>query len=146
MKHGERIGHVGSLVETIPCADATRQLATTRPVVGMDVCVDDVGQAKTLGIRELNVGINIVGACIDSSACTDGPATEDVRGTAEIVVVVRSEDHCSTPGSSPAATGRPAARHSGNPSFRRRARLPLASSNSTARSAYTQYGPRQYAT
>ena len=41
-------------------------------------------------------------------------------------------------------SGGPAARHSGNPSVRRRARRPVRFSSSTARSAYTQYGPRQY--
>src|SRR5262245_50709583 len=106
MKRGERIGYVGRLVEAVLCADATCEFGTTRPVVGMNVRVDDVGQAKTLGVRELDAGIDIVGACIDDSARTDSAATEHVGGAAEIVVVVRSEDHCSTPGSSPAATGR----------------------------------------
>src|SRR5262245_3557556 len=125
-------------METVPRAGAACQLRSTRTVVGMDVRVDDVRQAKTLRLREVDVGIDIVGPCINNSACADSAAAEHIRGTAEIVVVVRSEDHCRTPGASPAATGRPAARHSGNPSCKRRARRPFAVSNSTARSAYTQ--------
>src|SRR4029450_2437470 len=82
----------------------------------------------------------------DDGALAERTAAEQVGCAAAIVVVVRSEDHCSIPGSSPAVTGRPAARHSGKPSFNRRARRPFASTNWTARSASTQYGPRQYAT
>ena len=76
VKRRERIAHLGGLVEAVLCADATGQLATTRPVVGMDVRVDDVGQTKALGVRELNVGIAIVGACVDNGARPDGPAAE----------------------------------------------------------------------
>ncbi len=43
----------------------------------------------------------------------------------------------------PTATGRPASRHSGIPSARRRASKPRARSRSTAWGASTQYGPRQ---
>src|SRR4029079_15678762 len=146
MKRGERIGHVGSFMNAILRPDAACEFRCAGTVVGMDVGIDDVRQAKTLRVCEFDVGIDVVGPCIDDSALAERAAAEQVGGAAAIVVVVRSEDHCSTPGSPPAATGRPAARHSGKPSFKRRARRPFASSNSTARSAYTQYAPRQHAT
>ena len=136
------------LVQAVLRADARASSRPAGAVVGMHVRVDDVRDAHALRARECRCTRRVVSARIDDGALAERPAAEQVGRASEIVVV---EDHglkiiAGAPGSWPAATGSPAARHSGNPSFERRARRPFASSNSTARSAYTQYGPRQYAT
>jgi hypothetical protein len=55
MKSGERMDHIGSLMDAVLRPDPMRQLRPAGPMVGVDVRVDDVRQAKTLGIREFDV-------------------------------------------------------------------------------------------
>src|SRR5919198_3540007 len=115
----------------------------------MHMRVEHVGDLHVLLPCKRQVCLDVVLARIDHGAFPQAAAPKEVGSTAGFEIVVGPKNHRSIPPSrlvSSLSIGSPAAFHSGKPSRSRRARRPFARSTSTARSAYTQYGPRQYAT
>jgi hypothetical protein len=66
----ERDFHLRDRVETIFRACAFCQRRATRPVIGVDVCIDHVGNAHVLRGSKCGVRIEIIRARIDHCACT----------------------------------------------------------------------------
>src|SRR6266404_3074530 len=104
-----------------------------------------VRDLHTLGSRKFTICGDVVFVRIDHRALAETPAAEKIGCATRLVVVKRLEYHAWEP-SPPVATRQPRARHSMTPCSMRCARNPLVRSSSTASTAMTQYGPRQYAT
>jgi hypothetical protein len=85
MKRGEWIGHVGSFMEAVLRTDAACEFRSAGTVVGMDMGIDNVRQAKTLRVCEFDVGIDVVSPCIDDGALAERTAAEQADGAAAIV-------------------------------------------------------------
>src|SRR5437870_4787757 len=134
----ERCIDICSPVQTVSCANLLREGGTSRPVIGMNVGIYNVGDHHTLRSSESGISIRVFFVRINDGALAKCAASEEVGRTAGLEIVVGSKVHRSTSlrhmGFSH-STGNPAAFHSGKPSSRRRARRPWARRNSTARSA-----------
>ena len=59
----------------------------------MHMRVDDMRQSEALGRRECDVGVDVVRARVDDGPFAQGAAAEEIRGAAEIEVVVRPKNH-----------------------------------------------------
>ena len=121
------------------------QLATTGTVIGMHVRVDHMRDAHALAGRERHVGVDVVDAGVDDGASAKRAAAKQIRGAAEVEVIVGPQESsfarpdCSARSRRSAADRPRATREILRAAAARVVRC--ARSISTARSAYTQYGP-----
>ena len=90
---GERELHICRLVDAVRRVDAPGQLTTTGAVIRMNMRVDDMRQSEALGRRECDVGVDVVRTGVDDGSFAQGAAAEEIRGAAEIEVVVRPKNH-----------------------------------------------------
>jgi hypothetical protein len=85
----EREGDVRRLVQAVVGARAGRELAASRPVVGLDVGVDDAGDLRALERGKLQVALDVVGLWVydrrrlvadspEDVGCAPGPGIEEL--------------------------------------------------------------------
>ena len=92
----EREGDVRGLVQAVGRARAGRELAAARPMVGLDVRVDDVRDLRALERCELQVALDVVGLWVYDRRRPMAHSPEDVGGAAGPGVEELLEDHAST--------------------------------------------------
>src|SRR3989442_8941925 len=135
----------GGLVQAVCRARPVRQLRPAGPMVRVHVCVDNVGNPHAFRGGEGKVGIQIRLVRVDDGTLLERAATKQIGRAACFKVIVRLEDHVRA-SPRPVSMRSPLAFQSSTPSSMRCARNPCLRSRSTASTAITQYGPRQYAT
>src|SRR5437773_2178870 len=112
-------------------------------MIGVNVRVDDMRNLHSLRVGESDVLVDVLPVGIDDRAFAERSTAQEISRTAGRGIVVGFENHRT---SSPTATRRPRDRSSTMPASSRVARYPFLLRRSTAWTAITQKGPRQYAT
>lgn len=70
-----------------------RQTSTAREVVGLDVGVNDILDLHALRLGELGIGLNVSLLWVHDRSPGFARSTEDVSGTAGVVIKKLLEDH-----------------------------------------------------
>src|SRR5262245_24094617 len=95
-KGSERQLDVRRLVQAIVGADLSGELQSTGTMIGVDVRVDDTGDAHVLGRRECCIRLHVVGARVHYRAFSKCAAAEEVRGADKIEIEERTKNHRGT--------------------------------------------------
>ena len=89
----ERERHVRGLVETVGGARAGRELTASRPMVRLDVRVDDARDLRALEGRELQVALEVVGVWVYDRRRPMAHSAKDVGGAPGLGIEELLEDH-----------------------------------------------------
>src|SRR2546425_5998166 len=92
----ERCIDICSPVQTVFCANLLREGGTSRPVIGMNVGIYNVGDHHTLRSSESGIRIRVFFTRINDGALAKCAASEEVGRTAGLEIVVGSKVHRST--------------------------------------------------
>ena len=90
---GERPFVVGRFVQAVRGVDTARQLRSTRSMIGMHVCIDDMRDLHVLAGGKCGVCVHIFGTRVNDRAAAQRAAAKEVRRATAIEVVEGSEDH-----------------------------------------------------